>query len=540
MSGSRATEPVPRQQKSTPAVSRETSPTMIDLRRKFESVNTSSPSSRTADAASAPSSVHNQEIHNYSESDLRNTSQGGPDESKQSRSRGASVRPSIPVSQLARSFTQSLNDSDHENLIGARIEDLRSSSGKTVATKVSTAKKVAKSLEAIYPNIGTEKYTETKVSGDLKYMPPNVSYVTSSKHAPPVILNPDIKMSSLSGDSNTPEIETGHLNIKKEVIDPKLRNSTISEKKSGMSSSSKNFEDLKCRKAPLEAPGLLEMKIRSRVADRVAKFTQLATSEDKSYKTGASFRPSLNNVNSYVRDSLPITSETPTKYPKPPLPQPKRITVAVNSSTSSKNSSDLRRKGEEKGRHSESDEDDPKHLQKRVEWLNRAAQRSVAINVDKPNENSSDLFATNKHNAHHPKTNGQSPTPSAAPTSIHDYLTSFVALIGLDRPKVFGLEDRQVMSKNFFDYLYGTSLPMKEIVVIPDGKQAAKDFPPGLNLFVFPKGPKLETKKTSAFCHQFVLTMVNGSRLYGSSVCMFAPGDSEELLYFRSVSSQNL
>eukprot|EP00475_Leptophrys_vorax_P033217 TRINITY_DN51982_c0_g1_i1.p1 TRINITY_DN51982_c0_g1~~TRINITY_DN51982_c0_g1_i1.p1 ORF type:complete len:940 (-),score=225.60 TRINITY_DN51982_c0_g1_i1:107-2608(-) len=123
---------------------------------------------------------------------------------------------------------------------------------------------------------------------------------------------------------------------------------------------------------------------------------------------------------------------------------------------------------------------------------------------------------------------------------MDDNLVSYVVCIGLDRPKVFELEDHAVMSKNFFDYLYGTSLPMKELSIVPSDKKALKDYPPGLNLFVFPMGPKLLPKKTSAYVHQFVLTMGNGLLLYGSAVCTFTPGDTNELLYFRSLLGQYL
>lgn len=119
--------------------------------------------------------------------------------------------------------------------------------------------------------------------------------------------------------------------------------------------------------------------------------------------------------------------------------------------------------------------------------------------------------------------------------ALNEKLISFVSLIGMDHDQIFGLEDLSIMSDNFVAHLKGLSLPTKELEIAPALTKRKNIYPPGLSLFVFPKGATLQTSQRKPFFHQFVLTIADGSRLYGHSVSIPIKSNDEDLTKCRSM-----
>lgn len=75
-------------------------------------------------------------------------------------------------------------------------------------------------------------------------------------------------------------------------------------------------------------------------------------------------------------------------------------------------------------------------------------------------------------------------------------------------------------------------LPLIDSFRLPYGSDAS--FPPGTHLFIHPTGAFLNTEKTSPFFTQFCLTVVDGSRLYGTCATMQRALEGEQLAFMKS------
>ena len=124
-------------------------------------------------------------------------------------------------------------------------------------------------------------------------------------------------------------------------------------------------------------------------------------------------------------------------------------------------------------------------------------------------------------------TSDHSPSaPSAPPLEEKvdsDYLIEYACLFGLDDSsfKTTGIEDGDTYMTRV---LTGNLLQR-----IPDRDTPGRELPPGLELFVFPAGIRLSDRPLPTRFHSFVLTMLDGSRLYAFCITVSSQTTSKRL-----------